>query len=403
MTARHVLLACAVTVVAAIGVHAEDDDATATLRTSFKSSGLFARTPSDSASSPDRGSAEGLWRVRLDSALRFNDHVSVEGAVDQRARVSSSPTGLSSALPGEAGAPYRIRQLDWRLGAGGHGEWHLEIDRAALRIKTGPAGFTIGRQAIGWGRGAVFSAVDLFSPFTPLEADREWRRGVDAARAELKLSNRLSVDGVAALAADVDHSAFAARFRGYAGRADLELVAGRRARDTFAGATTSAAVANAEAHGEVAVFDTPDEGTVTKAVAGGSYLFALGSGVLCYVEYHFSGFGARTAADIVRRLADPGFQERFLRGDTQILGRHAVAVLASYEFSPEWSSTVEWLQSPGDGSGVIVPSTTLTFGDRASMFVSVYAPFGRAPHGTALASEYGASPLATFVQFRFYR
>ena len=34
----------------------------------------------------------------------------------------------------------------------------------------------------------LFGAVDLFSPFSPLEADREWRRGVDAIRADVKLA-----------------------------------------------------------------------------------------------------------------------------------------------------------------------------------------------------------------------
>jgi hypothetical protein len=44
----------------------------------------------------------------------------------------------------------------------------------------------------------LFGAVDLFSPFTPFEADREWRRGVDAVRCDLKLTDRASLDVVAA-------------------------------------------------------------------------------------------------------------------------------------------------------------------------------------------------------------
>ena len=89
--------------------------------------------------------------------------------------------------------------------------------------------------------------------------------------------------------------------------------------------------------------------------------------------------------------------------DTQILGRHAAAALASYEFSPEWSAALEWLQSPADGSGVVVPSATLTFGDRVSVLMSGYVPFGRTPAGPVLGSDFGASPLAAFVQLRFYR
>ena len=123
----------------------------------------------------------------------------------------------------------------------------------------------------------------------------------------------------------------------------------------------------------------------------------------CTREYHYSGFGSASADGFVSQFQNPAFQERYLRGDTQILGRHVTAVLASYELSPEVALSTEWLQSPIDGSGIVVPSTTLTFGDRWSLLISGYMPYGRQPVGTTLASEFGANPLAAFVQLRVYR
>jgi hypothetical protein len=398
--------------IAAVPASAQEETSWLALRTSLKSSALFSRMPDDPPLFPDRNSAEGFWRWRVEPTVRVSDDVNVEVAVEQRVRAFSSETGFSGVLPAEANAPFRIRQLDWQLAASTNAEWRIEIDRAALHAKAGRVNLTVGRQAIGWGRGVLFGAVDLFSPFTPLEADREWRRGVDAVRADVKLADRVSVDAVGAFGTDIDHSSFVGRLRGYAGKADLEIAAGRRARDTFAGATTSAAVGDIELHAEVAAFKTPAEAgslvfgvarTVAKAVVGGSYRLPAGNGVLIYLEYHYSGFGAASAAGILPLLADPAFQERYLRGDTQILGRHAVAALASYEFSPEWSSALEWLQSPVDGSGVLVPTATRTFGDRVSLLLSGYVPYGRTPAGFALQSDFGASPLAAFVQLRFYR
>jgi hypothetical protein len=382
------------------------------LRSSFKSSGLFSHLPDDLLLFPDSNAATGYWRFRLEPTVRLTDNASVEGAVDTRLRVFSSLAGAVGVLPVEAAAPYRIWQFDWDAASSSNTEWRIELDRAALRTRVGKANLTIGRQAIGWGRGVLFGAIDLFSPFTPLEADREWRRGVDAVRADVKLSDRASLDVVGAAGADVDHSAAAARLRGYAGKADLELVGGVRARDIFGGVTSSAAVGDAELHGELAVFRTPgvpgspnfsEERSIVKAVAGGSYRVAVGNGVLVYAEYHYSGFGATSAAGIVPLLADPAFQERYLRGDTQILGRHAIAVLASYEVSPELSWAAQWLQSPADGSGVVVPSATMTFSDRLSLLLSGYLPYGRPPVGPAFGSEFGATPFAFFVQLRAYR
>ena len=387
-------------------------DPAVTLRYSFKSSALFSRLPDDRVLFPDRDSATGFWRFRIEPTVRIDDDTNIEVAVEQRLRVFSSESGTTGVLPTEAAAPFRLRQLDWQLASSANAEWRIEVDRAALHTRAGAANLTVGRQAIGWGRGVLFGAVDLFSPFTPLEADREWRRGVDAVRADVKLADRVSVDAVGAFGTDADHSIVAGRLRGYAGKADVEIVGGRRARDVFGGATTSAAVGDAEVHAELAVFRTPavpgslnfaSERSVVKAVAGASYRVPLGSGVLAYAEYHYSGFGASSAAGILPLLADPGFQERYARGDTQILGRHAIAVLASYELSPEVSWSAEWLQSPIDGSGVIVPSATLTFGDRVSMVLSGYVPYGRTPAGATLGSDFGASPLAAFVQLRLYR
>ena len=318
----------------------------------------------------------------------------------------------ADVLPSEADAPFRIRQFEWRFASASHAEWRGEIDRAAMHMSFSRADITVGRQAIGWGRGALFGAVDLFAPFTPLEADREWRRGVDGVRGDVKLSDRVSLDSVAAFGQALRRSTFATRLRGYAGKADVEVLGGYRAGDMFAGVTSSAAVGDFELHGELAVFrtdalpaslDFSKSHLIPKAVAGGSYRVPVGDGALLYGEYHYSGFGARSADRILPNLRDPAFQERYLRGDMQILGRHALAVLASYECSPELTLANEWLLSPRDGSGVVVPSATWTISDRWSVLLSGYVPHGPAPAGPTLRSEFGASPIAAFVQVRMYR
>ena len=176
--------------------------------------------------------------------------------------------------------------------------------------------------------------------------------------------------------------------------------------------TSSAAVGDFEVHGELAAFrsdavpgsgDFGDRRVIPKVVAGGSYRVPIGNGALVYGEYHYSGFGARSAEQIVPALRDPAFQERYLRGDTQILGRHAVAALASYELAPELALSSEWLLNPVDGSGVVVPSATWTVSYRWSVLLSGYVPYGFGPTGLSLGSEFGASPIAAFVQIRMYR
>ena len=420
MTARRIGAAAAAGIgltLAGASAHAQApaDEATFALRSSLKSSVLLSRWPDDANLVPDRESITSLWRFRVEPTVHLNQRATVDLAFEQRFRVFSSASSAAGAgagvLPSEPLAPYRIRQLDWRLASSSNAEWRAEIDRAALHVPLADADLTIGRQAIGWGRGVLFDAVDLFSPFTPLEPDREWRRGVDAVRADVKIGDRVSLDTVAAFADTLGGSAFATRLRGYAGKADVEILGGSRARDLFAGLTSSAAVGNVELHGELAWFHTPAvagsiyaarDRSIVKAVAGGSYRLPFGNGVLLFGEYHYSGFGATSASRMLLQLADPVFQERYLRGDTQILGRHATALLASYELSPEFTLAGEWVQSPVDGSGVVVASTTWTLSDRWSVLLSGYVPYGRAPVGLTLASEFGGVPLAAFLQVKAY-
>jgi hypothetical protein len=379
------------------------------LRWSLKATGLFTGAPNEAGVAAGSATATGFWRFRVEPTWRMSARVSMEAAYEHRARAFSSTDAAGAAmLPSEAAAPYRVRPLDWTLRSGAHGAWRHEIDRAALRVGFSRIDLRVGRQAVGWGRGLFFGAIDLFAPFSPLEADREWRRGVDAVRADMTLSTRASVDVVAAIGRDAETSAVAGRLRGYAKEADVEVAAGRRAGDVFLGAASSAVVGPAEIHGEVAAFrgaarpGAPAR-TVAKAVIGGSSRLGVGAGVLLAVEYHYSGFGADGAGRIAEALADPAFVERYLRGDMQILTRHALAATTAYEVSPLVSCTVAWIQQPVDRSGVVVPSISLTFGDRASAGASAYWSYGRGRSLQGLGSEYGATPISLLVQVRFYR
>ena len=380
-----------------------------TFRTSIKASTLVFRTPDAPELFPERTGSDSLLRTRLELFLLPGADTSVALAYEQRLRHRTGAGGLAglAILPAHAADPFRVGRLQWDL-AGAQTAWVHEIDRASVQLHAGRAEVTIGRQAVGWGRGVLFGAVDLFAPFAPLEADREWRPGIDAVRADVKLTDRSSLDLVGAFGPVWDESALAARLRGYVGWLDVEIVAGRRARDAFVGGSASAAIADAEVHGELAAFRPPGDDplfrsqVVWKGVVGGSYRLPIGDGILVYAEYHYSGFGAADPGQLLSQLSTPGFIERYVRGDTQILSRHAVALLASYEASPETSYSGQWIQNPADGSGVFVPSVTFTWSDALSMMGSVYLPYGHKPKDGVLRSEYGSSSLSGLLQLRLY-
>lgn len=400
--------------VSAIELWSNEDGGHGALDVAGKVTSLASNEPSDPFLFPDGFSRTTLARLRLGLDVKHNDWMDSELAYEQRARSFSGGGGLANggALPAEAEAPFRIAPLDWQITADDRSSYRHEIDRGLLALHPKWGDVTIGRQAIGLGRGTLFSAVDVFCPFSPLEVDREWRRGVDAFRAEYRLSTTSSAECMAVVGESWDESALLGRMRGYLGDIDGSLIMGKRAEDFMVGATFSAIVSEAEVHGELAVFDTPEaqpdstlwggDHLATKAVLGSSYTFNVGNGLTLLGEYHYSDFGVKDATDALVRLQDRDFQKRYLRGDTQILGRHAIAGQVSYPFNESVNGGLLVLGSPADGSGVLSPSLRLDLNRNITLTTNAFIPWGEKPRNGRIQDEYAASAASLFIQAAIY-
>ncbi len=387
------------------------------LDASVKWTSLLSHAPADTAMFPERWSAAGLWRLRLSAAAHPTSWLGMEVAYEHRARSLSEGSGAaggSGVLIAEAAAPYRISQLDECLvSVGDTFAYHHELDRALVALSVGKAQVTVGRQAVGWGRSVLFTAVDVFAPFSPLESDREWRRGIDAVRANIPLAKTVSLEGLAAIGEDTESSAFVGRLQGYHGATDAELIAGKRRDDYLYAVTVSSPILDAELHGEIALFKTaeplPDgsalgrDDLALKAVVGGSYNLNAGGELVFIGEYHYSGFGVVDMDSVEARLEDDAFRVRYLRGDSQILGRHAGAVQTSYSIGGGVAAAnLSWIFSPADGSGVVSPGVTWIFSDNVTLVGKAYAGYGKGPTDGQIRSEYGATPTTGLLQISFY-
>ena len=394
----------------------ESGDRSVSLNASLKWTSVLSHADADTVYFPEEWSASSLWRFRAVAEARPAEWLAAQLAYEQSARTVSEGAGSAggaSVLPSEVPAPYRIEQLDDTLvEVGSTFSYRHELDRAFVSASLGRADVTVGRQAIGWGRGLLFGAVDVFAPFSPLESDREWRRGVDALRVRTPLTDLISLDVAAAFGESSDESAYVGRVHGYIGDVDGELFAGSRCRDGFYGASVSLPVFDAELHGEAAVFMSPEtlpaggsfgsDDVALKTVVGGSRTFDWAGGLMLVAEYHYSGFGVSDIEDVSDHFGDAAFIERYARGDSQILGRHACAVQLSYGFASLTPFSATWVASPVDGSGVIVPSVVWVFSDSVTLSASAYVAYGDAPEGANIMSEYGATPTTGLVQISFY-
>ncbi len=384
------------------------------LRSALKGTFLMTRARETSVLQPDRVTAASLWRLRFEPRALPTGWLTVFAAYEQRVRIASDTAALSSPglPPADAQGYFRVVALEGPLSqSADYSYWH-EVDRLALSFHLPHTELTAGRQALGWGRGLFFGAIDVFAPFTPLEVDREWRRGVDAARAEVQLGQNASVEAVAVFSDSLDGSALMGRARGFLGPIDAELVGGWRAKDVIVGAAASAAVLGAEVHGELAAFVLPDpwrwggtfgdDRVVVKAVLGASHQFAVGDGLRVALEYHYNGFGLTFPVSALELAADAALRTRLARGDLQILSRHAAAVSVGYTFGLTLGGSLMVLVDPRDGSGVVAPSLNWDLAESVSLVGAAYVGWGRLPKGLELRSQLGATPLTALVQLRVY-
>jgi hypothetical protein len=386
----------------------------------FKSSlvGSWQVSPVSGSDDATAGAAA-FWRLRLEPIWKPGTDISLSAAWDSSSLLQNN-TSATTLLPSFAPRFYRIWPLGYSTGQGALLSQQF-LDRAWIAYQPSGGSIILGRQVLGWGRGTFFSAVDIFAPFSPLELDREWRPGVDALQGDVHVSDQVSVGGVIAPGndplipgspVDWNDSTFAARVHGTFGSLDSELIAGRRGQDRMLGYTGSLPVGDAEVHAEAAVFltpgDIPDDGMfgnrdlVPKFILGGSNHFAWGSGVDASLEYHYSGFGVRDLSSLPDRLADPDFQKRYLRGDTQILGKQALSVQLVYKLTDLVTISGHLLESLVDSSGVLAPAVEWNFAEGVTLVGSGVWAYGTPNDAGRPQSQFGGTPTTWIVQIRVY-
>jgi hypothetical protein len=178
------------------------------------------------------------------------------------------------------------------------------------------------------------------------------------------------------------------------------------------GITSSIVIGDLEVHSEFAVFqtpgDVPDSGMfgnpdlVPKGLLGFSNNFNIGTGLKILLEYHYSGFGVTNEKDFTALLSNPDYLNRFEQGDTQITGRQALGLQASYDLDGFWHGNLEVLQSLIDDSGVMVPSLSWDAGQNITLLGAAYLAYGQTSINSVPQSQFGAVPPTFILEANFY-
>lgn len=343
---------------------------------------------------------------RLDFAVHYEQLATIH-PLDQVASSQFLGTSISGDRPG-------VWPLSWSILSNGDVRWRQEIDRLYVRRRQSWGDVTIGRQAIGWGVGLIWAPEDLFIAFSPVEIDREFRTGVDAARVLVSLGPFTEAEAVYAVYdKEFDQQIAAVRWRTTLTDAnvDVGLMAGKFFDDAVGGGLAAGQLRGVGLRTEWTLTNNFGGGDqrvgkqhFVRGIVGADYRFP--HDVRCVGEYYFNGFGEEDADEYVDIAPSP----RFTRGELFNLGRHYLGFVADWEAHPLVHLLAQGQWNLLDPSAQVGPAVSVSLTDEAQLDAGAYFALGRGPSklppgGAAppqVRSEFGLAPDVYYVTAKVY-
>ena len=291
------------------------------------------------------------------------------------------------------------------------------LDRFSVGYTGDNGVLRLGRQAVTWGNGLIFNTVmDIFNPFDPTAIDKEYKSGDDILYGQYLRDNGDDFQGVTVFRRDpstgnveADQSSFAAKYHGFIGVGEFDLVLAQHFGETLIGFGGNRSVGEALWRGDLMVTHADSGGTIVSAVTSLSHVFSwVGKNVSAVVEYYFNGFGQHDAHYGPEHLAsNPDLLQRFARGEVFNLGRHYLGLSGSIEITPLFLLTPNLFMNLEDTSALVQITTRTDLSESMLLLGALNIPFGET------GTEYGgidsgvpglqlSSGAGIFVQLAWY-
>lgn len=318
------------------------------------------------------------------------DHSTTFLSGDTFAFASAPQTTLDQPLEDDDA---RIMDLTFSIEGGGRHRSLHRLDRLALQYRKGFWAVTLGRQAISWGNGMVFSPMDLFNPFAPTVVDQDHKAGDDLLLLERLFSGgselQFLVVGRRDTAGDISgqSASVASKWHAFIGDVEMELLFAKHFADRVLAVSTRLPWGGAMLRSDIVATRLSDGDTKISAIVNLDYSIVAGE-VLVYLftEYYRNGFGVSKMPNSLAMLPIP-LQTRLLRGEVFNMMQDYAAVGVAVPWHPLVNHSLVLLLNLNDSSSLLQTSVTYDPGDRQRLQLGLIKPLGRA------GDEFGGIPL----------
>lgn len=320
---------------------------------------------------------------------------------------------------------YRAWDDAWNISSGEHHASSLSVDRASVKISLSRADFTIGRQAVTFGKAWFWNPLDLFSPFDATQFDRDYKAGVDAIRLDAPFSDfsgatvlyvaGREIDGTGGYTTNdnVDASwtgsALIGRLYATVKGFDLALSGGKVYGGFHAGAGASGEAGQLALRFEAAGFFAESGGPALPFPLEGD-LYEDSVTAVIGIGHRFDNSLDIEAEYLINSGGAGDWNEAFHRwqkGAILQMSRHALGFSVSYEINPLATGRISVIQSlSAPVSTNISPNLAISLSDNAEAIIGASINAGKrptAPLGVPdIRSEFGCLPSQFYVEIKQY-
>ena len=223
--------------------------------------------------------------------------------------------------------------------------------RAYIKHSVNNSDLRVGRQQINWSKSFLWSSVDRFNAYNPLQLEPEERRGVDAFQWIVNRGNGDMLEGVYVFGHDSNQKAGGLRYRTHLKNTDFEYVLADFGDVYAVGITSAGQLIDAGWRLEITENKHNNPTTIQKKrfkdiVASLDYTFP--GQLTLILEALYRGDGATTSSRYQ-------WQELFALKRVN-LAKHYAGLTLRKGFGPIFSSDLVYLENLDDQSNVLMPT-----------------------------------------------
>ena len=342
---------------------------------------------------------------RIDLKGQLSDTLELELALDNQL-LYSDPPGQTS-LPANSPNRRLDMQHDWNRGH----RWsdQLTIDRLNIRGSLENFDWSVGRQAIGFGRIVIFSPLDVVAPFPPDALDSDIRPGVDAIRGTHYFGLGGQIGGTAVFGPEKEDNSYLLTLSENRAKIDFLAIGGVLRDREMLGLGLAGSIGTLGVKLEVSHYNgknsTRPGGDLHDQFDIGAleFWYRFENGIVLLTQYLYNGAGAEQPLDYIAAASSASFSE----GLSFLLGQQYLMIGPSWELHPLVTLSGLAIWNLDDDSTLLRPQMQFSLGDNLNLDLFYSFNQGKEPQLIAPSiyiprSEFGSAGNSGGLLLRWY-